>query len=143
VNVPGSPFIASGDDWPARDIGRAGDLWGINPADVPAVALVSAPGDLVLFNHNLCHASFGGGSRRRMFTLNACRRAVGTEEVDELEGYINGHARFWIDHLHSDQMRGTGPASRRKHLEQVAAQEGSLAALSAEARRTMPGPARG
>jgi hypothetical protein len=38
--------------------------------DVPAVAVESAPGDLVCFDHRIKHASFGGGPRRRMFTTN-------------------------------------------------------------------------
>ena len=50
--------------------GRTENLWGVSPDAVPAISLDSEPGDLVIFDHRLKHASFGGGNRRRMFTLN-------------------------------------------------------------------------
>ena len=46
------------------------NIFGIPPAEVPAHAIESEPGDVVCFSHQLWHASFGGGSGRRMFTLN-------------------------------------------------------------------------
>jgi hypothetical protein len=39
-------------------------------AQVPAHAIETSPGDLVVFDHRLKHASFGGGNRRRMFCIN-------------------------------------------------------------------------
>ncbi len=50
---------------------------------------------------------------------------------------------FWIDHLHSDVMRGTASPSRMRHLRQVMEHEGGLAALTAKARAEMAEPARG
>jgi hypothetical protein len=98
---------------------------------------------VVAFNHNLMHASFGGSARRRMFTLNNCSHCQTLEEVQDLEGYINSHGRFWIDHLHSEAMRSTGPASRMRHLRQIIEHEGRLPELSAKARREMLEPSRG
>ncbi len=46
------------------------NLFGLEPRDVPSFALESQPGDVVFFSHQLWHASFGGRSGRRMFTLN-------------------------------------------------------------------------
>ena len=44
---------------------------GASPAaDVPAYPIESEPGDMLLFNHRIKHSSWGGGDRRRMFTLN-------------------------------------------------------------------------
>ena len=63
----------------------------IEQRDVPCVALETQPGDLVAFNHNLMHASFGGGTRRRMFTLNFCRQATTPEQVWELLGRHDNH----------------------------------------------------
>jgi hypothetical protein len=51
------------------------DDWGIAAADVPGAALETAPGDVILFNHNLMHASFGGGPRRGMIKINFARPA--------------------------------------------------------------------
>jgi hypothetical protein len=42
----------------------------IDGRDLPAVAIESRPGDLVCFDHRVKHASFGGGGRRRMFSMN-------------------------------------------------------------------------
>ena len=44
--------------------------WGISGADVPAVALETQPGDVLVFNQNTKHSAWGGSKRRRMFTLN-------------------------------------------------------------------------
>jgi hypothetical protein len=49
---------------------------------VPCVALTQQPGDLLMFDHRLKHASFGGSGRRRMFTMNLqapCRNEVERE----------------------------------------------------------------
>lgn len=46
------------------------NVFGIPPAEVPAHAIESEPGDVVFFSHQLWHASFGGCRGRRMFTLN-------------------------------------------------------------------------
>jgi hypothetical protein len=141
--IPGTHRIESEPGWEARQAGRSRELWGIEPREVPCVALESQPGDVVAFNHNLMHASFGGSARRRMFTLNCCRRCVTDEEIQDLIGYINAHGRFWIDHLHSDVMRGTASPRRMRHLEQVMAHEGQLPAMAAKARAEMSEPSRG
>jgi hypothetical protein len=53
---------------------RGERFWGGLPGDrIPAVALTSRPGDLVLFNQALKHGAWGGGTRRRMFTINYTR----------------------------------------------------------------------
>lgn len=44
--------------------------FGVDADEVPSVPLESNPGDVVFFNQNLWHASFGGETGRRMFTLN-------------------------------------------------------------------------
>jgi hypothetical protein len=98
---------------------------------------------VVAFNHNLMHAAFGGSTRRRMFTLNSCAHAETPEEIAELEKFIAGGARFWIDHTHSDIMRNTASPQRMRHLEQVIAHEGHLPALAAKARAEMAETARG
>ena len=54
--------------WPNSD--SVESPYGISGAEVPAFPLESDPGDVVLFNQGLWHASFGGRTGRRMFTLN-------------------------------------------------------------------------
>jgi hypothetical protein len=101
------------------------------------------PGDVAVFNHNTMHASFGGTTRRRMFTLNFCARCTDAAEIDELESYIGTYARFWIDHVHSEEMRSTASTPRMRHLKQVIDHEGHLPALAAKARAEQLEPSRG
>ena len=89
------------------------------------------------------HAAFGGGTHRRMFTLNLCSRATTPEELADLETFIGGGARFWIERVHSDIMRNTASPERMRHLQQPMEHEGHLAMLSAKARSEMAEPARG
>jgi hypothetical protein len=141
--IPGTHRLDLAAAWEARDARKARELWGIEPREVPCTALETQPGDLVAFNHNLMHASFGGGARRRMFTMNFCRRCETEEEIKDLEQFIHAQARFWIDHLHSDLMRRTASPRRMRHLEQVIEHEGQLRERAAKARAQMREPARG
>ena len=141
--IPGSHWIGS--DWVScvRGVNDPESRFGVSGRDVPAVPLESRPGDVVLFNHNLHHAAYGGGSRRRMFTLNLSRKAETPGEVQELRDYVNGHARFWIEHMHSEGLRATATPRVRRHLEQVMANEDELPGLSRRAKEAMAEPSRG
>ena len=141
--LPGTHRVEENDVWAARQANKSRELWGIEGRDVPAVALESQPGDVVAFNHNLQHAAFGGSAHRRMFTLNLCRRCETGEEIADLENFIAGGARFWIEHTHGSAMRRTASPERMRHLRQVMEHEGHLPALTAHARKTMTEPARG
>lgn len=140
--IPGS-HRRNDTEWAALRAHDAYALWGIDPAEVPSVALESTPGDVVVFNHNLMHASFGGSTQRRMFTLNLGQHAHGVAAVSELKSYIEGHARFCIDHLHTDLMRETASPERMRNLRQVMEHEGQLSVLAAEARLKLREPSRG
>ena len=118
------------------------DLWGIEGAAVPAQALKTNPGDVLVFNHNTKHAAFGGGRRRRMFTINCCQR-IPEEHIQVLKDYIGGHSRFWIDRMYGETMVDTAPDRRMVHLEQVRANDGHLAELTAKARAERAEPSRG
>ena len=77
-----------------------------------------------------------------MFTINLCRRYP-EEQLQELRNYISGMARFWVDRNYGETMMRTAGPERRRHLEQVMANDGHLAELSREAREKMAEPARG
>jgi ectoine hydroxylase-related dioxygenase (phytanoyl-CoA dioxygenase family) len=123
-------------------IRQSQELWGIDGRTVPAVALETKPGDLILFDHNLKHASFGGGSRRRMFTMNLSQRYP-AELLPELRETIAGASRFWVERTYGETMIRTAGPERMRHLEQKLANDGHLAELSRKARETMAEPARG
>jgi hypothetical protein len=141
--IPGSHNVEAARIWQVRQAGNSQQLWGIKPGEVPSVALESTPGDVVCFNHNLMHASFGGHNRRRMFTLNLCRRCETPAEIQDLEEFIGGAARFWLDEYYGQAMLETASAERMKHLEQPLKHSAHLPALSAQARATMQEPSRG
>ena len=68
--IPGSHQVDLKGKWDGLKARNSKELWGVEQRDVPCIALESQPGDVVAFNHNLMHSSFGGSTRRRMFTLN-------------------------------------------------------------------------
>lgn len=141
--IPGSHMI--GDQFAGKlqaEIRKSEELWGIHGRDVPAIPLEVVPGDIVLFNHNTKHAAFGGGKRRRMFTMNLCQRYP-ESKLDELRQYISGGARFWVERGYGEAMIRTASPARMHHLEQVLANDGHLAELSRKARESMAEPARG
>jgi hypothetical protein len=141
--IPGSHLF--GDrftDQVHRQIGRSDEFWGIGGPAVPAVALETQPGDVVCFNQNLKHASFGGGQWRRMFTINLTSR-FDEDRKEDMHNYISSFARFWVDRVYGDAMVRTASPQRMKHLEQIMANDGFLAELSRKAREEMPEPSRG
>lgn len=141
--IPGSHRI--GDQYAdglQREIGRSVNLWNVAGNEIPAIALETHPGDIVVFNHNTKHAAFGGGTRRRMFTMNLCQRYP-KEKLQELRDYLSGGARFWVERGYGPAMIATNHETRNIHLEQVLANDGHLAELSRQAREKMAEPARG
>lgn len=141
--IPGSHHV--GDSYALtlqQQIGKSQELWGVHGRDVPAMALETQPGDVVCFNHNTKHSAFGGGGWRRMFTINLCQRYP-EDQLQDLRNYISGAARFWIERAYGEIMVNTAGPERRRHLEQVMANDGHLAELSRKARETMAEPSRG
>jgi len=141
--IPGSHHF--GDmyaDSLSKDLRGSPDILGIDGAEVPAQALETQPGDVVVFNHKTKHAAFGGGGWRRMFTMNLCQRYP-EDRVQELRDYLNGVARFWVDRAYGPIMMETASPQRQRHLEQVMANDGHIAELSRQAREKMEEPARG
>lgn len=123
-------------------IGRSPENFGVAQRDLPCMPLKTKPGDIVLFNHNTKHSAFGGSARRRMFTINCCQRYA-KEREQELQSYISGYARFWVERAYGPVMTETATPQRRVHLEQVLANDGHLKDLSRKARETMAEPSRG
>ena len=141
--IPGSHLFSDiYADSLSQQVVKSQEVWEIHGKDVPAVIFETTPGDPVLFNHNTKHAAFGGGTRRRMFTMNLCQRYP-DEKLDALRSYIGGSARFWIDRKYGEKMVNTATPEREIHLEQVMANDAHLAELSRQARENMSEPSRG
>ena len=97
---------------------------GIAPSELPGnVALETEPGDLVVFDHNTWHASFGGSTRRRMFTMNLHKRGKTDEELERVDGYLKHHCPvahgYKIGGMYTDLMIDTAPPERLVHLQQL------------------------
>jgi hypothetical protein len=140
--IPGSHLV--GDAYAEALTRRMGEF-GVAGKDIPAVALETVPGDVVLFNHNTKHASFGGDTRRRMFTMNLCQRYP-ERMLPELRNYLTGAARFWVEEPYwgpTAPMIGTASPARMRHLQQVLDNFSHVPELSRQARATMLEPARG
>ncbi len=141
--IPGSHRI--GDSYAEAlqaQVRKSDTLWGIHGRDVPAIPLEITPGDIVVFNHNTKHAAFGGGVRRRMFTMNLCQRYP-EAKIDELRLYLGGAARFWLEEAYGDAVVRTATPERMRHLEQVMNNDDHLPELSRKARLEMAEPSRG
>ena len=75
------------------NVNTAAEQFGVAPSEFPgSIALESDPGDVVIFTHDLYHASFGGGKRRRMFTMNCTRHAKTPDEDELLREYLSKHS---------------------------------------------------
>lgn len=115
--------------------------FGVDGSDLPGVALASKPGDVIVFNHRVMHASFKGGSWRRMFTMNCCQRFP-EYRIQELQGYLARHARFLIERNVGPAMLRGADSRRMVHLEQVMANDFLLTERSRRLKHTQTEPSR-
>ena len=88
-----------------------------------SIAVETNPGDIVIFNHDLYHASFGGGSRRRMFTMNCTRQAKTSEDIKFAHEYVRIHSPGGYKlktgaGMYHATMIDTADDNRRVHLHQ-------------------------
>ncbi|MDZ7783049.1 MAG: phytanoyl-CoA dioxygenase family protein [Halioglobus sp.] len=49
---------------------RIEELYGVDGRDIPSITVESSPGDLIVWNFRTIHASYHGGERRRLFSMN-------------------------------------------------------------------------
>ena len=134
----GEPFADTLD----RTLRNGSSGLGIDGSQVPAYAIESEPGDVLVFNHSIKHASFGGAARRRMFTMNFTERFP-DDKLQELRDQLGQEARFWIDRIHGEAMVRTAGPGRMVHLQQVRENDTHLADLTRELKKTMREPSRG
>jgi len=141
--IPGSHLLGDGyANALSEQISGSHERWGMHARDVPSFVFETQPGDLALFNHNTKHGAFGGGVRRRMFTINLCQRYP-NDRLDDLREYIGNAARHWQERKYGEKMVHTAGPERMRHLEQIMANDSHLAQLSRQARKRMSEPSRG
>jgi len=140
--VPGSHHIADGYAQEAGAVAMHPASVGVQGAEIPDTALEVVPGDVLIFNHNLLHASFGGSTRRRMFTYNLCQRYA-PQRLGELAEHLAMGARFLIPRAFDQRFIATAGALRLRHIEQPLAHDGLLCERAAAMRAYGHAPARG
>jgi hypothetical protein len=141
--IPGSHRYGEGfAESVEQHIRQSQERWGVGGAAVPAVALETQPGDVVVFNQGTKHSAWGGGRRRRMFTIN-CTPRHRDDQLDLMREEISAFARFFMDELYGEAMLKTAGPERMRHLEQGLANDGHLAALTAQARAERTEASRG
>jgi hypothetical protein len=125
-----------------KKIRKSQDEWGITGAEVPSIPLETNPGDVVVFNFATKHSSWGGGQRRRMFTINTTAHYQ-PDDIHYLKAIISGAARFWIDSVYGERMLRTATTERMIHLQQSLDNQGHLPEEVRKAKLTMKEPSRG
>jgi ectoine hydroxylase-related dioxygenase (phytanoyl-CoA dioxygenase family) len=72
--IPGTHFwqssYATGLRRSFREYGQSTEIFGVDSTAVPATVVDSDPGDLLIWDYRLIHASFNGLDRRRFFSVN-------------------------------------------------------------------------
>lgn len=53
-----------------RDVGKTREIFGVDSTEVPATVIDSDPGDVLIWDYRIIHASFNGHDRRRYFSVN-------------------------------------------------------------------------
>jgi ectoine hydroxylase-related dioxygenase (phytanoyl-CoA dioxygenase family) len=59
-----------------RQFGTSRDVFGVDSTNIPATVIDSDPGDILIWDYRVVHASFNGLDRRRFFSVNFREPAV-------------------------------------------------------------------
>lgn len=59
------------------------ERFGVDGSEIPSVTVESSPGDVIIWNFRTIHASYNGGERRRLFSLNFGEAIAGTHDGEE------------------------------------------------------------
>jgi ectoine hydroxylase-related dioxygenase (phytanoyl-CoA dioxygenase family) len=100
------------------------DVLGLDDIDVPSQILPTKPGDLLVFDFRLKHATCFDGAvkQRRSFTICASQR-IGDKDIAKLREEMKMAAKFGYRHYYGKQMTATASSERMLHLEQCMAQD--------------------
>ena len=122
--IPGSHRCGEGfANYLQEQLSSAEGPWmGVQGDEIPAVALETQPGDLVVFNHSTKHSAWGGGAKRRMFTIVFTGQHSGAalghfQRVVEQHGYTQREV-FGVP---DGPLLTTAAPERLRHLEQLLA----------------------
>ncbi len=124
-----SEFVAHGgadvglspDGTPAKEmsefVGHNNGEFGLSAADIPALALSVTPGDVLIFDHRIMHASFGGSEARRMFALNLCEQSHTSRQRELTAKLFRMYGSRGMSYFFSDNVMQGAPPDRLRRLE--------------------------
>jgi hypothetical protein len=100
------------------------DTLGMEDIAVPAQILPTRPGDLLVFDFRLKHATCfeGVAGLRRSFTICGSER-IADQDIPKLRNEIRQAAQFGYRNYYGRQMMATATPERMVHLEQCLAQD--------------------
>lgn len=120
--IPGSHRHGEGFADHLQDLlkSRDGPWLGLRGDEIPAVALETDPGDLVVFNHSTKHSAWGGGEKRRMLTIVFTGQQSG-ESVSHFKDVVeqHGYTRREVFGVPDGPILTTAPPERLRHLQQL------------------------
>ena len=93
------------------------EVWGVRGSEVPAYAVESVPGDLLLFNEKTKHGSWGGSSSRRMLAYDLEQR-FSDELLPALRYQMRPYLEEGREEIYGGCMVRTTSPERMRHLEQ-------------------------
>ncbi|HEY0828530.1 MAG TPA: phytanoyl-CoA dioxygenase family protein [Bacilli bacterium] len=134
--IPGSHYIGDQFTEILKDKFKEADLmdiWGIERKDVPSIPIEIRPGDLLVFNNYMKHASFGGGNNRRVLLINFSRHYT-EEHMEELKQYANFFSNYWVEELHGEAVLKNASPERMRHLRQIQENQAHLPELARKAK---------
>jgi len=100
------------------------DVLGLDDIDVPSQILPTKPGDLLVFDFRLKHATCFGGKAipRRSFTICGSQR-IHEKDIPKLREEVKMASKFGYRHYYGKQMVASATPERMIHLEQCMAQD--------------------
>lgn len=103
------------------------DILGLDDINVPAQILPTKPGDLLVFDFRLKHATCFDGkiTPRRSFTICGSQR-IQEKDIPKLREEVKLASKFGYKHYYGKQMIASATPERMVHLEQCMAQDDVL-----------------
>jgi len=94
--------------------------YGIDKTSVPGITLPTQPGDAIVFDYRLKHATCHSGPLRRMFTICASER-FRDEDMPSLKKMVDDLCKMSGGTLFQEEFLKQAPPARLKHIDQILA----------------------
>ncbi len=105
------------------------DGMGLQDHEVPCQVIPTKPGDMLVFDFRVKHATcFGSDRLRRMFTICAAE-TVQEQDIPDLRRLISESAKHGFTRYYGEQMVRTASPERMLHLQQCLDNEDALAGV--------------